>query len=276
MVVSKVNRLEHCIKPLSALSGATADGLMPAGWLLAPSSIPIAAGTFRIAQLGGGMAITADNARFVAGPLPVVLYFVSAVMDCVLGAFQFSPSLRRRRPAWHRAAIWLLVPCGSTAAVSALWVTQFNARTIEPPAGFDGSAVYCRRQHNKGQMRWRLFEGTLNTDILIDFLRRLIKGATKRLLLILDKLRVHHAKPVKAWLAEHARAIEVFYLPSYSLELNLDEMANTDIKQAVTKLAPAHTELQLVKATARHLRSVQRQPERIRKYFEHDPVRYAA
>ena len=34
--------------------------------------------------------------------------------------------------------------------------------------------------------------------------------------------------------------------------------------------------LQLVKATARHLRSVQRQPERIRKYFEHGPVRYAA
>jgi hypothetical protein len=29
-------------------------------------------------------------------------------------------------------------------------------------------------------------------------------------------------------------------------------------------------------ATARHLRSVQRQPQRIKKYFEHDPVRYAA
>ena len=48
------------------------------------------------------------------------------------------------------------------------------------------------------------------------------------------------------------------------------------MKQAVTTLAPARTKLQLVKATARHLRSVQRQPERIRKYFEHEPVRYAA
>jgi transposase len=129
---------------------------------------------------------------------------------------------------------------------------------------------------NKGQMRWRIFDGALNTNILIDFLRRLIKGASRKLFLILDNLRVHHAKPVKAWLAEHADAIEVFYLPSYSPELNPDEMANADIKQAVTKLAPARTKLQLVKATARHLRSVQRQPERIRKYFEHDPVRYAA
>ena len=31
-----------------------------------------------------------------------------------------------------------------------------------------------------------------------------------KLFLILDSLRVHHAKPVKAWLAEHADAIEIF------------------------------------------------------------------
>jgi transposase len=86
---------------------------------------------------------------------------------------------------------------------------------------------------DKGQMRWRIFEGAINAKILIDFLRRLIKGATKKVFLILDNLRVHHAKPVKAWLAEHVDAIEVFYLPSYSPELNPYEMANADIKQVV-------------------------------------------
>ena len=137
---------------------------------------------------------------------------------------------------------------------------------------------------NKGQMRWKIFDGALNSDILIDFLRRLIKGATKKVFLILDNLRVHHSKPVKAWLAKHTQAIEVFHLPSYdqrkslwdSPELNHDEMANADIKQAVTKQAPARTKLQLVKAASRHLRSVQKQPQRIRNYFQHDPVKYAA
>jgi len=129
---------------------------------------------------------------------------------------------------------------------------------------------------NKGQMRWKAFDGALNSDILIDFLRRLVKDAGRKIYLILDNLRVHHSKPVKAWLAEHKHEIEVFYLPSYSPELNPNEMANADLKQAVTKLAPARTKLQLVKATARHLRSVQRQPQRIRSYFEHEPVRYAA
>jgi transposase len=129
---------------------------------------------------------------------------------------------------------------------------------------------------NKGQMRWKVFDGALNSDILIDFLARLIKDAKRKVYLILDNLRVHHSKPVKAWLDEHKHAIEVFYLPSYSPELNPNEMANADLKQTVTKLAPARTKLQLVKATARHLRSVQRQPERIKSYFGHDPVRYAA
>ncbi len=125
-------------------------------------------------------------------------------------------------------------------------------------------------------MHWKAFDGALNSDIRIDFLRRFIKGAERKAYLILDNLRVHPSKPVKAWLAKHEQEIELFHLPSYSPELNLNEMAKGDLKQAVTKLAPAHTKLQLVKATASHLRSVQRQPERIKGYFKHDMVCYAA
>jgi transposase len=97
---------------------------------------------------------------------------------------------------------------------------------------------------NRGTMRWKIFDGALNADILIDFLKRLVRDAGRKVYLILDNLRVHHSKPVKAWLAEHTHEIEVFYLPSYSPELNPDEMANAHLKQAVTKLAPARAKLQ--------------------------------
>ncbi len=132
------------------------------------------------------------------------------------------------------------------------------------------------RVTNRGKMRWKIFEGALNADILINFLGRLIKGADKKVFLILDNLRVHHSKLVKAWLAQHFEQIEVFYLPSYSPELDPDEMANADIKQVVTSRAPARSKLQLVKAASSHLRSVQKQPERIRRYFQHHSVKYAA
>jgi uncharacterized membrane protein len=53
-----------------------------------------------------------------------VLHF-GATVFCVLGAFQFVPALRRRRPRWHRLAGRLLVPCGLAAALSGLWMTLF-------------------------------------------------------------------------------------------------------------------------------------------------------
>jgi transposase len=129
---------------------------------------------------------------------------------------------------------------------------------------------------NQGKVRWKVFDGALNTDLLIDFFERLIKDADRKVFLILDNLRVHHAKLVKARLAEHEAQIEVFYLPSYSPELNPDEMLNADLKQAVTSKAPTRSKGALRKAAISHLRRLHKSPARVRKYFQHPPVKYAA
>lgn len=63
----------------------------------------------------------------------------------------------------------------------------------------------------------------MNADLLIDFMMRLVNDAKRKVYLILDNLRVHHAKPVKEWLEAHKKMIEVFYLPAYSPELNPEE-----------------------------------------------------
>lgn len=68
---------------------------------------------------------------------------------------------------------------------------------------------------NQGQVRFHIFDGTMNADILIDFCQRLIRSAKRKVYLILDNLRVHHAKVFKAWIEQHAEQIKVFYLPSY-------------------------------------------------------------
>ena len=129
---------------------------------------------------------------------------------------------------------------------------------------------------NQGTVRWRVFDGAMNTDILIDFLKRLVKDSPRKIFLIVDNLKVHHARTVKAWLAEHREEIEVFYLPSYSPELNPDECLNADLKHAVTHRAPVRTKHHLKRATISHLRKLQRRPGRVRSYFQHKPVRYAA
>jgi len=94
--------------------------------------------------------------------------------------------------------------------------------------------------------------------------------------LILDNLRVHYSKPVKEWLEEHKEQIEVFYLPAYCPELNPDEYLNNDLKTGVFQGEPARTRVQLQKKTIPHLRMLQKQPLKVKKFFEHPKVAYAA
>lgn len=102
----------------------SAAWLVPLGLILL-SVIPLAGGAFRLTQLTGGAAITPENARFFASPLPVLVHIVSVSLYALLGAFQFVPRLRQRRNRWHRIAGWILIPCGLAVALSGLWMTLF-------------------------------------------------------------------------------------------------------------------------------------------------------
>ena len=111
---------------------------------------------------------------------------------------------------------------------------------------------------------------------LIEFLEALIKDAGKKIFLILDNLRVHHSKPVKAWLEKHKEKIEVFYLPSYSPELNPDERLNADLKQALGSRVQHRTKAKLKQATENHMRMLENHPQRVAAYFRDPKVKYAA
>ena len=110
----------------------------------------------------------------------------------------------------------------------------------------------------------------------IEFLKALIKDADKKVFLILDNLRVHHSKPVKAWLAEHKEQIEAFYLPSYSPDLNPDERLNADLKYALGSRVQTRTKDKLKEATKAHMEMLQQHPERVRSYFDDPKFKYAS
>src|SRR5918911_3766107 len=113
--------------------------LPPVG-LIVLSLIPVLAGAVRLTELMGNPEITANNARFVASPIPVMVHIVSVTVFSLLGALQFVPSLRRGRPNWHRIAGRILVPAGVLVALSGLWMTVFYPR---PPG--DGESLVVVR-----------------------------------------------------------------------------------------------------------------------------------
>ena len=106
--------------------------------LLFISAIPVAAGVARLVGLTNNPAISADNARFVAAPIPAVLHIVGATLFSILGALQFSTWLRLRNPVWHRASGRLVAVCGVLTAISGLWMTVM----YPIPAELQGELLY--------------------------------------------------------------------------------------------------------------------------------------
>jgi len=64
----------------------------------------------------------------------------------------------------------------------------------------------------------------------IEFMERIIRSNERNVFLISDNPRVHHRKALNDFLIEQAAFIKLFYLPSYSPDLNPDEYLNRDLK----------------------------------------------
>ncbi len=98
----------------------------------------------------------------------------------------------------------------------------------------------------------------------------------RKVVLIVDGHPAHRARLVRDWVAEHPTLIELHFLPGYAPELNPAEMLNQDVKtNALGRRRPVNiTELKA--DVRRFLRSAQRQPAKIARYFQERHVTYAA
>ena len=131
---------------------------------------------------------------------------------------------------------------------------------------------------NQGKVQFMVYSGTMNSDKFIEFMEQLIKGAPQKIYLIVDNLRVHHSKPVKEWLdkEEVKGKIELFFLPSYSPEQNPDEYLNCDLKQGISNKKSPKDQSKLEVNIRNHMNMLQASPERVKKYFKHESIKYAA
>lgn len=73
---------------------------------------------------------------------------------------------------------------------------------------------------NQGKLRYMVYKGGMNVKIFKIFLQRLVKDINndanknndkKKIFLILDNLKVHHAKIIQKWQKENYKKIELFF-----------------------------------------------------------------
>ena len=129
---------------------------------------------------------------------------------------------------------------------------------------------------NRGKVRFMLYKETMTAKVLLRFVKRLITDAKRKVFVILDNLRVHHAKIVRDWVSKHSHEIELQYLPAYSPDLNPDEYLNGDLKARMRNAKPARNEAELLSTVRSHMKILQENPERVMRYFHHPKIQYAA
>ena len=129
---------------------------------------------------------------------------------------------------------------------------------------------------NQGKVRFMTYKGTMNSQRFIVFLKRLIKGSKKKLFIILDNLKVHHSKIVKKWAEENTEKIALFYLPSYSPELNPDEYLNNDLKSGIGLKPTPKNDKQMKNNVKSHMMFLQKNPKKVARFFRHKSIKYAA
>ena len=135
---------------------------------------------------------------------------------------------------------------------------------------------YIASISNGGTVQFMLYICKLTAVQFIAFCERLIGKRTRKLFWIVDRHPVHLQAEVKRWLEAHAEQIELFYLPSYSPELNPVEYFNGDVKQEVHDKPLTRNLNQLKQRVLSQLRKLQKLPARIRNYFKHPSIAYAA
>jgi len=129
---------------------------------------------------------------------------------------------------------------------------------------------------NHGRLAFMVFKQRFTAKVMIDFLRRLVRHASRKVFLVVDGHPVHKSKKLKQWLTRHAAEIELFLLPGYSPELNPDEYLNQDLKTNALGRRRPSSQTEMIATLRSRLRSTQRKPHKVKNYFQHPDVLYAA
>ncbi len=105
------------------------------------SFVPVIGGALRILEIAGGPVIVPDNPRISSDPFPALLHLLGSIPFCILGAFQFLPSIRRCSPKWHRFNGRIVAVAGVLSALTGLWMTHYYAL----PAELQSDLLYVAR-----------------------------------------------------------------------------------------------------------------------------------
>jgi transposase len=129
----------------------------------------------------------------------------------------------------------------------------------------------------RGHMRFMIKEkGGVNSDVFIEFLKRLMVGSKNKIFLIVDNGPAHVSKKTKAFVVGLGGRLRLFYLPPYSPERNPDELVWKHLKADTVGRSMITSFNDFRNKVKSSMISLQRSPSKIRSFFQKPSLKYAA
>ena len=130
---------------------------------------------------------------------------------------------------------------------------------------------------SRGKMRFMIKEkGGVNASVFIEFLKRLLVGATRTIFLIVDRGPAHRAKKTKAFVETLDGKLKLFFLPPYSPDRNPDELVCKHLKADTVGRMVTTSKADFKDKLVSSMRSLQKRPEKISAFFQKPSLKYAA
>ena len=126
----------------------------------------------------------------------------------------------------------------------------------------------------RGEMRFSVIEGRMNSEGFVAFLEKLRADAGRPIVVVADNASYHDSARVRAFVEENEE-IHLAHLPAYSPDLNPDEQVWNHLKQRLGKLS-IDCKATMRAATLSIMGMIQAETRLVKSFFRMEGTRYAS
>lgn len=178
------------------------------------------------------------------------------------------PEIEKHRRRWQ--AMLYFQDESSVSLVPVLGKTW--ARKGETPkikvTGNRGSICLSSAISPAGRMVFRIEKGTVTSKTFVDFLKQIMNNHRwRKIIVITDNYPVHDSAYVKSFVEQNKNRIAIYYLPTYSPDLNPDEDVWKYLKNVKLKAHQAKNKKEFAPLVRSKMQSIQRKPKLIKSFF---------
>lgn len=184
------------------------------------------------------------------------------------------PSIRKRAKA-RNSEIFFLDEAGiqSDSPLQRTW-GQKGKKAIVKTSGRRQSINAISAVSDQGGFWFELYNGKLNAESFIGFLKRFMRYRKRPITLIVDGHPSHHAKVVSKYIGSMKGRLEMYFIPPYAPDLNPDEFVWNYVRMKGTGRVPLRKNESLKERLEKDLTMIGKNKRLCKSFFYAPSVAY--